>query len=320
MDNMDKLMHRFLYRLSLPLLKFLGRLPKGIREAGAILLGSLSFRLAKRHRHIAVENISRAFGRTKTKNQVQAIARQVFINLWRNVFELGWSLTLSESQYREYFTISGLSVYRKSAAKGKGVLLLGAHFGNWELLPLVGYLADMPLGIVYRPLDALFLDRLIRNIRSRYGGHTIANTKGAMRRIYKSLRQGCAVGLLMDQSADWYDGVFVDFFNRGTFTNSGMALLALKTGAPVVPLFLIREANGFHAVLGPELPLIRTGDRTKDIEANTQRYNQVIEAYARMYPDQWFWVHRRWKNPPYWPWPRVPKQKKKKSRLRSWLA
>jgi KDO2-lipid IV(A) lauroyltransferase len=313
------MMNRFLYQLSLSLLTVLGRFPKEIRESCATLLGTLSFRLAKRHRNITVENISLAFGRSASRAKIHAIARQVFINLWRIVFELGWSLTLPESQYNSHFTISGLSVFRKAQARGKGVLLLGAHFGNWELLPLIGSIAGIPLGIVYRPLDAPFLDTLIKNMRSRYGGYTIPNTKGAMRRIYKSLRRGGAVGLLMDQSADWYDGVFVDFFNRGTFTNPGMALLALKSGAPVVPLFLIRETNGFRAVFGPELPLIRTGDRTRDIEANTQQYNWVIEAYARMFPNQWFWVHRRWKNPPCWPWPRVPKPKKKKSIFNGWL-
>lgn len=316
---MEKWSQQYLYKVSLTLLKTLGRLPAGLRETCAVLLGTLSFRLARRHRRITLENIVRAFGRSKTTDQIECIARNTFINLWRNIFELGWSLTLPPTRYGDYFTISGLSVYRRAAAKGKGVLLLGAHFGNWELLPLAGYIAGMPLGIVYRPLDALFLDALIRDLRSRYGGQTIANTKGAMRRIYKSLRQGRAVGLLMDQSADWYDGVFVDFFNRGTFTNSGLALLALKSGAPVVPLFLIREARGFRAVLGPQLPLIKTGDRARDIEANTQQYNWVIEAYARMYPDQWFWVHRRWKNPPCWPWPRMPKPPKTKSRLRHWL-
>ena len=126
-----------------------------------------------------------------------------------------------------------------------------------------------------------------------------------MRKIYKSLRKGNAVGLLMDQGVDYDNGVFVDFFNRRAATNVGMALLALKSKAPVVPLFLIRKANGFEAIFGPELPLIQTGDRTKDIEENTQLYTHVIEAFARRFPDQWFWVHQRWKNLPFCPWPRT---------------
>lgn len=125
-----------------------------------------------------------------------------------------------------------------------------------------------------------------------------------MRKIYAALKKGFPVGLLMDQCADWYDGVFVDFFDRSAATSGGMAILALKSDAPVLPFFLIRKPNGFHAVLGPELPLIRTGDRTKDIEENTRLYNRVIEIYARKYPDQWFWVHHRYKNRPYCRWPK----------------
>jgi KDO2-lipid IV(A) lauroyltransferase len=310
---MDAL-NRILYRMAKGLVIVLGRLPKSCRDSSAIVLGSLLYRVAVRHRKIVIENLTKAFGRSKSKSTIHTIACNVFISLWRNFFELGWSLNQPLDQLSDHITISGLSVYERALAKGRGVLLLGAHFGNWELLAMVGHMAQMTWKVVYRPLDAPFLDKLVREARSRYGVEPIPTHKGAMRKIYWTLRQGHCVGLLLDQSADWYDGVFVDFFGRGTFTNSGMALLALKSGAPVVPLFLVREANGFHAIFGPELPLIKTGDHTKDIEANTQQYNWLIEAYARMYPEQWFWVHRRWKNPPAWPWPRVLDMKKKKKR------
>jgi KDO2-lipid IV(A) lauroyltransferase len=104
---------------------------------------------------------------------------------------------------------------------------------------------------------------------------------------------------------DWYEGVFADFFGRRACTNSGMALLALKTGAAVVPVFLARQGSGFVAEFGEELLLVRTGDKRKDIETNTQKYNHVLESIIRRYPEQWFWVHQRWKTKPYQPWPRV---------------
>ena len=300
-----KLINHFLNCLAKTLLKTLGRFPKGLFISSTTVLGSLTFQLARRHRKIAIENLTKAFGRAVPRKKAGDIARRLFINLWRIVFELGWSLTVPSNQLKQHFTISGLAIYRKAAAKGKGVILLGAHFGNWELLPVIGQMAQIPLCIVYRPLDAPFLEELIKNARTRYGAQMIPTTKGAMRKIYWNLRQGKTVGLLMDQSADWHDGVITEFFSQRTFTNSGMALLALKSEAPVVPLFLIREESGYRAVFGPELPLIKTGDRTRDIEANTQQYNWVIETYARMYPDQWFWVHRRWKNLPFCPLPRT---------------
>jgi KDO2-lipid IV(A) lauroyltransferase len=126
-----------------------------------------------------------------------------------------------------------------------------------------------------------------------------------MRRILQVLGRGEAVAMLMDQNFDCHEGVFVEFFGHRACTNKGLALLARHTRAPVVPVFLLREGQTFVAEIGPELPLIRTGDKTKDLEANTQRYNQVIEAVVRRHPEQWFWVHQRWKTRPYHPWPKM---------------
>jgi KDO2-lipid IV(A) lauroyltransferase len=108
----------------------------------------------------------------------------------------------------------------------------------------------------------------------------------------------------MDQNVDWYEGVFVDFFGYRACTNKGMALLARRTEAPVIPVFLVREKSGFMAEFGSEIPLIKTEDIRKDLESNTQQYNRIIEDFVRRYPDQWFWVHQRWKTKPYCLWPR----------------
>ena len=275
------------------------------RDCCARLLGRIGYRLARGHRRIAIDNLATAFGKEKTREEISALAQEAFVNMARMIFEIGWSIRLPEHRFCDYFKISGLEHYQRAEAKAKGVLLLGAHFSNWELYPIVAHMARLPLRIVYRPLDAPFMNRFMKDLRTRFNAGVISTRHGAMSRIYKSLRRGKAVGLLMDQGVDFDDGVFVDFFNRRAATNIGMAVLALKSEAPVVPLFLVRKAGGFHAEFGPELPLIKTGDRTKDIEANTQQYNDVIEAYARKYPDQWFWVHNRWKNLPFCPWPRT---------------
>ena len=110
----------------------------------------------------------------------------------------------------------------------------------------------------------------------------------------------------MDQNVDWYEGVYADFMGHLACTNKGLALLALKTRAPVVPAFIVRERGGFTAKFLPEISLKITGDTTRDVEENTQRYNNVIESFLRQYPDQWFWLHQRWKTKPYLPWPREP--------------
>jgi Kdo2-lipid IVA lauroyltransferase/acyltransferase len=300
-----RLRDQLLYKAVGAAFLFLGNLPEWLRRGCAVQLGHLLFALDRKHRRVAIQNLELAFGHEKSPAQRHAIARRVFENLFHIIFEIGWSLTLPPAKLSRYFRVSGLEDYQRASAKGKGVLFLVAHFGNWELWAIGQHLAKIPARVVYRPLDAPFLNRFFQETRTRFGTQTIPTHRGTMRRIYMELRKGHAVAMLMDQSVDWYEGVFVDFFNHRACTSTGMALLALKSEAPVVPAFMIRTTKGFHAVFGPELPLIRTGDRTKDVELNTQQYNRVIESYVRRFPDQWFWVHRRWKTRPYQPWPRT---------------
>lgn len=295
---------QWLYHGVRGLLGLLGRLPEKQRRYWAILLGRFVFVVDRKHRRITLDNLHRSLGHELNAAQIHGIARRVFENLLHIVFEVGWSQNLDGPALAGHFTLHGLADYQGAMAKGRGVLFLLAHFGNWELLPIVGHMGDIPIRIVYRPLDTPALERFFKTSRSRFGGKVIPTHRGAMRQIYKTLKHGFPVAMLMDQNVDWYEGVFVDFFNRRACTNTGMALLALKSFAPVVPVFLIRAKKGFHVVFGPELHTIRTGDGRKDVELNTQMYNRVIELYARRFPDQWFWVHQRWKTRPYLPWPR----------------
>ncbi|MBI5895910.1 MAG: lysophospholipid acyltransferase family protein [Desulfobacterales bacterium] len=299
-----KTLDQILYNLVRALFRTLGSLPQGLRRALAIFLGRLVFGLDRKHRRIALQNLQLAFGSEKSEAERFSIARRVFENLFHLVFELAWSHRLSRAELPKYFSLSGTEDFHRALRKGKGALCLTAHFGNWELLPIAAYLGGIHGHIVYRPMDTPFLDRFFKESRSRYGGVMIPTHRGAMRKIYKELKRGFPVAMLMDQNVDWYEGVFVEFFNHRACTNTGMALLALKSGAPVVPAFVIRTPSGFHTAFGPELPLIQSGDHTKDVELNTAQYNRVIELYARRFPDQWFWVHQRWKTRPYTPWPR----------------
>jgi KDO2-lipid IV(A) lauroyltransferase len=289
---------RLLYTITCGLLHLLGRFPYPWRQVCAGVIGRLLFMVNRKHRRIAHGNMKRAFGDELSAEQIDAVVGRVFENLFHILFEFGWSQSLNDQKIDAHFTIHGYDDYQAAAAKGKGILLLTAHFGNWELLPIIGHMHNVPFRVVYRPLDTPFLDRIFKESRSRYGGVPIPTRRGAMRQIYKTLRKGYPVAMLMDQNVDWYEGAFVDFFNHRACTNTGMALLALKSGAPVVPLFLIRAKERFHAVVGPELETIRSGDLTKDVERNTQLYNRVIEIFVKRFPDQWFWVHQRWKTRP----------------------
>ncbi len=285
------------------LLKLIGLVPRKLAQRIAVLLGRVLFSVAKKHRDIAMDNLTYAFGHEKQPEEIKKIARQVFINLVKVVFEVGWSLHLKESQFAEHFKVNGFHHMKNAYEKGKGVLALTAHFGNWELLTIIGAIIKFPINIVVRPLDFKPLDHFIFNLRTRFGGKIIPKER-SIHTIIRSLHRGEIVVLLMDQNVDWYEGVFVDFMGHRACTSKGLALLALKTGAPVIPVFMVRETSGFRTEFGPEIVTVKTGDRQKDIENNTQEYNRVIENFIRRYPDQWFWVHQRWKTKPYQAWPK----------------
>lgn len=261
------------------------------------------FAFDRKHRKIAIANLSRAFAGEKSAAEIQNIARKVFRNLVLILFEVGWYTRMREKDLQRHFTIRGVNHLHQAYARGKGILILTAHMGNWELLAAAVALTGYTTNILYRPLDNPTLDDFFNRSRARFGGKTIPNAK-AMRKILKSLRREELVAMLMDQNVDWYEGVVADFFGHRAFTNKGMALLALKTGAPVLPVFVFREDHRFVIQFFPEVPLFRSGDKTRDVEVNTAAYNQAIETAIRRHPDQWFWVHQRWKTRPWQAWPR----------------
>ena len=294
-------------RLAAPALlgaiRVLGCLPRSAGIRIGLGIGRLLFTFDRKHRGIAADNVSRAFGWPPESERVRHIVRQVFNNLGTLLFEIAWANRLDPQQHARYFRISGREHFQRAMEKGRGVLLLTAHMGNWELFTIVARMAAIPASVVYRPLDSPVLDDAVKKIRCRYGAQLIP-TKYAFYRIAKTLRKKGCVAMLMDQNVDYYNGVFVDFFGRRACTNRGMAYMAVRTGAPVVPVFMLREQGGFRAVVLPEIPLTKTGDLQKDIEINTAKYNQAIEDIVRRYPDQWFWVHQRWKTKAYCAWPR----------------
>jgi Kdo2-lipid IVA lauroyltransferase/acyltransferase len=273
---------------------------RGLCYGGRI--GRLLFRWHARYRKIAIENLRNAYPE-KAEADTRRTAVKVFENLGKLFYEICWSTTLSDEAYSRLVTIDGLQHIEDAYARGKGVLVLTAHFGNWEFLAGMVPAIGLPISIVYRPLDFKPLEQFVVERRTRFGGRMIPKKKG-FRKVLQSLQQKEIVALLMDQNVAWREGVFAPFFNRPACTNKGLALLALKSGAPVVPIFLLREDDGYRGIIQPEIPLIRTGDKTKDVEINTAAYNRAIEAMVRQYPEQWFWVHRRWNTKPYCPWPR----------------
>ena len=262
-------------------------------------LSRLIYALDDRHRWIALRGLTLAFPEKDLKER-NAIARSAFRNLARVAAEFFSLPRLNEKNFTRYITFEGLENFQKAYEKEKGILILTAHFGNWEwmaaLFPLQSH---HPVHVVVRPLDSRFLDSMVEQLRMRTGNQAIPKQK-AMGQILRLLKAGEIVGILLDQNMAWQEGVFVDFFGEKACTNTGMALLALKTGTPVLPAFNIRQKDGrYRVVIEPEIPLVRTGDKERDVTENTQRFTQIIERYVRNYPDQWLWLHQRWKTRPW---------------------
>ncbi len=276
----------------------MGSLPLGTREVFAICLGRLIYAVDKRRREIAIKNLTIAFGKEKSAADIRAIAIRSFQNLGRIMFEIGWTMRTSKTELAKHFNIVGLENYKQAQSEDKGVFLMGAHHGNWELLPIGLYLAQTPMGMVYRPIDLPALDLLVKENRSRFGSIPIRTRKKAARKIFQTLKKGNPIGLLIDQNEIRRHGIFVDFFKYEACTNPGLAKMSLKIGAPVVPFFLIRQANQFIMEFGPAVKPIQTGDQDTDVALNMRKYNEIIESYIRRYPDQYLWAHDRWRTRP----------------------
>ena len=286
-----------IYRLLRLLFILLGKLPESAAEYAAGNIGRIWFRLDKRHREVILENLFLSFPE-KGELERYLLAKRVFKNIARMIFEIGWLYTLPETSVKDYFDIKGVGNLEKALEKKKGAIVLTCHMGNWELLVSVAAMTGYRTNAVYRKLDFSPADRFILETRRRFGTRMIP-LRGASRKLDSILENGELVGTLLDQNVDWYKGVFVDFFGRPACTNNGLAVLALRTGSPVVPLYIVRENGKYKVEFLPEIPILVTGDRIKDIENNTQNFTNVIESIIRRYPDQWFWVHNRWKTKNY---------------------
>lgn len=260
------------------------------------IAGSFWFYLDRRHRMITLENLQRAFSHELSKSQRIALARKTYRTLGRVFMECLFLPSLSAEAITDYVSISGLRHFHQAEKEGKGVLLLSAHFSNWELMALAFNLHGLPSAGVARPLDNPYLDRLVKSLRTQYGNRLIAK-KGAVKEIMKCLAQKGRVGILIDQNVSAREGVFVDFFGAPASTTPILAALSQKTGAPVVPVFMVprKEGNGYIIEIGKPVSLILSGEKERDLIMNTALFTHIIEKYVREYPHCWFWMHRRWK-------------------------
>jgi len=258
-------------------------------------LGSVMYYLDLEHRKVALQNLHLAFGREKSEREIRLLTKKNFQNLGMTAMEFFRIPRMDVKTFEERVKIEGLEEAQTILEKGKGILLLLSHFGNWELMGIMSKVIGNPIMVIAKPIKKnQWVDQFITKIRNTAGLEVISSIK-ASRKVIKALSQNRVVGILIDQRAKRSEGVWADFFGKKAPTTPSLAVLAIKTGAPVLPVFMIRNGFQKHRLLIKEpLELIRTGDIKRDVEANTQLFNRTLESMVRQYPDQWFWVHRRW--------------------------
>jgi KDO2-lipid IV(A) lauroyltransferase len=286
------------YAAAWPFIKILGLMPRPLSRAFAIGLAQVFYLLHFRLRQVGMRNLAMVFPE-KTVAERRRILRGVFTSLGRQLSELCQFPKYTPENINDVVVYDGLENYERAYAQGKGVLFLTAHFGAWELSAFAHSLHGHWLHIVMRPMDNEYLDRLLEHYRTMHGNKTVAKDD-FVRGLLAAMKAGETVGILMDTNMTPPQGIFVDFFGIPACTASGLARIALRTDAAVVPGFTIWDPalQKYRLRFDPALSLIRTGHLEADIAANTQMFTKVIEDYVRKCPDQWLWVHRRWKTRP----------------------
>jgi len=280
------------------LLTLYGVLPRRVARAAGTGLGAFAWAVLPRLRLSGLRNLELAY-----PDLPVAERERMLRNLYRS---LGWQLAefcqmrrYTRENTRGLARYEGLENYLTARDRGTGVLIVTAHLGAWELSSFWHSLMGYPMTMVIRRLDNPRVDQLVNDIRCLHGNKVVHKDDFA-RGLLSAMRRGETVGILMDTNMTPPQGVFVPFFGVEACTASGLARVALRTGAAVLPGFMVWEPSEEKYVLrfGAEIALVQTGDDDRDVLENTARFTAAIEEMVRRYPEQWLWVHRRWKTRP----------------------
>jgi Kdo2-lipid IVA lauroyltransferase/acyltransferase len=257
-------------------------------------LGYLFYMFDRPHRRVAMENLAAAFPR-RTASERRAIVRAVFGHFGRLLVEFLKFSTLSNRQILDRVEFDGEERVRLAYGQGKGVLFITGHFGFWELHAVAHPLRFEPIGVLARTLDNAKLNALLEDIRQRTG-NVVIYRQGSVRKVMRMMAEKHGVAILIDQHISSADAVMVDFFERSAATTSAVAAMALRTGAPVVPVFALPSGRGRYRLIYEHPVEPPSADSEDAVREFTQRCTDVLEMYVRRHPDLWLWMHRRWRD------------------------
>jgi len=266
-----------------------------VRRLGEAL-GLLFYLVDRAHRRIALANLEAAFPQ-RMPDERRAIARSMFRHFGRLLLELLKYASMSSEDQLARVDWEGEERVRLALAQGKGVLFCTGHFGFWEQQAIAHALRFEPMAVMARPLDNPRLHGLLERIRTS-NGNPVVYRRGAVRKALRLLAEGKGVGVLIDQHMTSPDAVYVDFFGRPAATTSTLAALALRTGAPVIPLFAFPALDGRYRMIYEHPVEPPRSDSPDAVREFTQRCTDVLEMHVRRHPELWLWMHRRWRDAP----------------------
>jgi len=298
MAKHGKLQTNLEYLAAKIVLSTLGLLPMSMAIAAGQSLGNMAYLFAGNLRRTGQRNLQLAFPE-KTEVERSELIRGCFQSLGRQLGVFSKFANSTVEDLYQIFKITGLEHYEKLKAENKGVVFFTAHLGAWELLPLCSSLRGNPLNVVVRRLDNPKIEELVEKIRARWGNQTL-DKLSAGRQMIKVLRSGEALGLLTDLNVVTEEAIFVDFFGVPAATNFMVAKLALRTKAPIMPMFAPwdKELGKFDLQVSPPVEFEASGDEEADVLNLTRELSRITENKIKNYPDQWLWIHKRWKTRP----------------------
>jgi KDO2-lipid IV(A) lauroyltransferase len=269
-------------------------LPEKAQLSTGKFIGRLAFILLRNRKIVALSNLKRVFTDFSDK-EIKATTKSNFEKLGTNVVEFLLMPFIRDRQIPERFTVEGREFFEEALRKGKGAIALGFHFGNWEVTGIISKLLGHDIVALARPLKKQVLLNNFLNRLRRSTGLTIIVNENTGKEVMKLLKENKIVAILGDQREKRSRGVFVELFGTKVPTSKGTAMIAMKTGAAVIPVYAARKGFlRYTFVCGNPIEMERTGNIKELIEKNTRKINAFLETIIKQYPDEWFWVHRRW--------------------------